>query len=120
LSFVTLAACATKLSVFETRMIAAAPRPSNCALAFVSVDMSTPSATAWETLGWIQFSDVGVQDPMAEENRALVRPRACAMGGTAVTLGASSVGQGVRPGETSSIVYAVLRPVGAAPAPTVF
>lgn len=103
-------------------MIHAPAREANCILESVQVDVTQTSFNqTWEVSGYIGLHDRKAQDPMDAQNRALVRPRACAMGGTsiAVTINAMATNQFGRQG--SSIMYMVLRPKAAAPPqPTAF
>jgi hypothetical protein len=40
----------------------------------------------WEILGYINISEKHVENPFSEKYRALVRPRACNMGGEAIAI----------------------------------
>jgi hypothetical protein len=69
-------------------MVAAPPRPENCDLQFLelTLEQTLPMSPAYEyeVLGHIVLGETGVQDPLQEKYRAIVRPRACSMGGEAV------------------------------------
>lgn len=75
----------------------------------------------WDVLGYITFTDKGSQDPLAEENRTLARPKACKMGGTSIAIAMNSTSTDQIGGRGSGITYMVLRPKSAEPAqPTSF
>jgi hypothetical protein len=117
-----LGACGPKNAITETQMVYAAPRTPDCQLQLVNVDFTAWSFNkTWEVLGYISFADDGSQDPMSPENRALARPRACRMGGTAIAIaGNATASPRMRP-TTSNISYMVLRPKSATSrAPTDF
>lgn len=101
-------------------MIVAPAHPPDCPLAFVQADISNPDFNvAWDVMGYVTLSDTGVLDPLAEDNRRMVRPRACAMGGTAIGVAIASANQTAM-GTGSGIVYIVLRPKSADPHQTTF
>ena len=103
-----LSACGPSVSVMTMRPSAA--RESGCSLDFVEVDMTRVEVDKeWTLLGYVTLSETGVQDPFSERYRAIVRPKACQLGGTAVALGMSSASQGMM-GAGSGTVYAVLKP----------
>jgi hypothetical protein len=82
------AACGPNVS--EMRLVAATPRAADCDLNFLQVTMADVAPGGkYEILGHVTLSEQGVQDPLKEEYRAVVRPRACAMGGEAVAILAS-------------------------------
>jgi len=110
-----------KAAITETRIVQAPPRAANCPLELVTVDMTSMTFNqTWETVGFVSLSDRGAQDPNAEENRSLVRPRACAMGGTSIAVAANSTNTTAF-GDGSALIYLILRPKPAAPpAPTAF
>lgn len=100
--------CGPKVS--EVRMVPAPGRDENCALEFVKVDLGALSSptSEWEMLGQIVLQEHGIQDPFAEKYRAIVRPRACAMGGEAVGIVLSATSETLTSsGSTTS--YGVLR-----------
>lgn len=114
------ASCAPNIS--ETRMVFAPARESNCALELIHVDMMSVSfQQQWDLLGHVTLGDTGPRpDPASEENRALVRPRACSMGGTAVAVVASTTNRTPLGKQGNALVYIVLRPKSAASAPSKF
>lgn len=115
-----LAACG-KESISETRMISGTPRGANCNLDLVHVDVTQFSFNStWDVLGYVTLLDKGTQDPAAPENREIVRPRACNMGGTAVAVAINGMSQNNLGQSGSGLVYMVLRPKTAAAAPTTF
>ncbi|HEY0254438.1 MAG TPA: hypothetical protein VGC41_23080, partial [Kofleriaceae bacterium] len=104
-------ACAPKVGTSEVRMIAAPPREASCKLEMVSVDITSIHFNQqWDVLGYVTFLDTGQQDPFAESNKQLVRPRACAMGGSAVAIGMQAMGANQMNQTGSGISYMVLRP----------
>ncbi|MBK7075121.1 MAG: hypothetical protein IPH44_22750 [Myxococcales bacterium] len=114
LFFVTglaLAACGPKAGISDVRMIHAPPREPNCQLEMIQIDPTTITVEQrWEILGYVTFSDAGTQDPFAKANRELLRPRACAMGGTAVGIAVNASAQNAVGAQGSAISYMVLRP----------
>ena len=115
-----LAACG-KAGINETRMISATPRADHCNLDLVQVDLTAVSFNStWDVLGYVTLADKGSQDPNAAENREIVRPRACNMGGTAVAVAVNSMSQNNLGQSGSGLVYMVLRPKAAAAAATTF
>ena len=120
LSVCLLAGCGP--SVSEVRMANYPPREDNCVLEFVKADMGQLSSNEgpWELIGQIVLQEEGTQDPFAEEYRAIVRPRACAMGGEAVTIVMNATSEGLVSSGTA-ISYGVLRKRRAEPsAPSTF
>jgi hypothetical protein len=103
-----LAGCGPNVS--EVRTVTAPPRESNCSLQFIKINMNELSAGTgeWEILGQIVLQEEGVRDPFAERYRAIVRPRACAMGGEAVAIVMSATSQGLTTSGTATS-YGVLR-----------
>lgn len=69
----------------------------------------------YDVLGYVFVRQLAAADPYAEENRRLERPRACELGGQAVSIAISATGFGST-GQASSTAYAVLREKNAAPA----
>ncbi len=111
---VGLLGCASGPRVTETRMVQSPPLPAGCKLELVTVDITAMSFNqTWEVLGYVSLLDSTAQDAAAEGNRALVRPRACAMGGTAIAVAMNSASQG-----GSGLVYMVLHPKPTAPSGT--
>lgn len=107
----SFAACGPKAGISETRMVHAPPRDANCKLELVQVDVTAVTFNQqWEVLGYVSFLDRGSQDPYAKENRELLRPRACAMGGTSVAIALNGMGQNSMGQQGSGVAYMVLRP----------
>ena len=116
-----LAACSPKAGITEVRMIHAAPRDEGCKLEMVEADITAMTFNQqWEVLGYVTFMDRGSQDPFSEENKALVRPRACAMGGTSVSIAMNATGTGAMNQQASGITYMVMRPKTWAQKPQAF
>lgn len=114
----------SKAGIGETRMVQVPPREPNFALELVTVDTTaTTFNQQWEVIGYVAMGDTSAQDPAAEENRAIVRPRACAMGGTSVAVAGNSTATGPLGNQGSALVYMILRPKpepAALPPPTAF
>jgi len=117
-----LAACGSKSAITETRMVHAPAREMSCPLELVQVDVTSSDFNKqWDVLGHVTLMGRGTQDPMAEENRSLVRGRACNMGGTAIGVAMNSTNTNQLGQQGSAISYMVLRPKATAPAaPTAF
>jgi hypothetical protein len=86
------------------------PRPENCELEFVKVDMGQLSGNQgpWELIGQIVLGEEGKQDPFDERYRAIVRPRACSMGGEAVGIVMNATTEAAFSSGTA-VSYGVLR-----------
>jgi len=116
-----LAACGPKAAISESRMAYAPSLPENCQLELVQVDITAVQFNQqWEVLGYVTLLDTKLQDPAAPENRALVRPRACAMGGSSVAVAMSSAATNQLGQQGSGVVYMVLRPKAWSQGPTKF
>jgi hypothetical protein len=116
-----LAAACGKAGITETRMISGAPRGAACDLSLIQVDITQVSFNStWDILGYVTLLDKGTQDPNAAENREIVRPRACNMGGTAVAVALNGMSRNNLGQSGSGLVYMVLRPKAAPSAPTAF
>jgi hypothetical protein len=114
-----LAACGPNIT--ETRMTFAPARTANCDLQLVQADVTAMDFNhRWDVLGYVSLQNNGLIDPAAPENRALVRPRACAMGGMAIAVAMNSTAQNVFGARGSALVYMVLRPKTWAQQPTQF
>lgn len=101
-------------SVAEVRLVNYPPRERNCSLDFVEVNMKklNENKGPWELIGHVILSQEGRQEPFDEKYKVIVRQRACAMGGQAVTIVANAVAEGVMSSGTT-ISYGVLRKRGA-------
>jgi hypothetical protein len=107
---VLLSACSPKAGISEVRMIHVAPREPGCKLEMVEADITSINFTQqWDVLGYITFADRGQQDPFSEENKQLVRPRACAMGGTSVAIAMNATNTNQLNQQGSGISYMVMR-----------
>jgi hypothetical protein len=97
-------------NVTEMRTVSAPARAEDCSLEFIKANMNELSSGTgeWEMLGQIVLQEEGVQDPFAERYRAIVRPRACAMGGEAVAIVMSATSEGLTT-SGSATSYGVLR-----------
>ena len=100
-------------AISEMRLIAAPAREPACSLEFLSLTMEqvSPGGTH-EIVGHVVLSETGVQDPFQPKYRDIVRPRACAMGGEAVTV-LNSVTSSSGMGSGSTTDYAIVRKRGA-------
>lgn len=117
----SIAACAPKAGMSEIRMISAAPREPNCKLEMVEVDITAVEFNQkWDVLGYVTMLDKGQQDPFSEENKKLVRPRACAMGGSSVAISINATNTNQFNQQGSGISYMVLRPKAWAQGPQTF
>lgn len=116
---VPLLGCVEMVSV-NRQMVVPSLAP-DCPLELVQADMMelSPMSTKWDYLGTVSVGANHGLDPSNEEYRALIRPKACELGGTAVALMQS--GNSSAMGTTSgSLIYAVLRPKSAPAAPAKF
>jgi hypothetical protein len=104
-------ASACVVAVSQTRMMAAPSRAPDCGLQLVQADMMelSPMGTKWDVLGMVTVGANRASDPNDPKIRALIRPKACELGGTAVALMQSTNAQSLM-GTGSGIVFAVLRP----------
>jgi hypothetical protein len=102
-----LAACGPNVS--EVRSASYPPREENCSLEFLKLDNQTMSGQGpWEVIGQVILMEQGKQDPFAEERKAIVRPRACKMGGEAVAIMLNATSETLL-SSGSTLSYAVLR-----------
>ena len=103
-----LSACGPSVSITRTKPMTA--RPADCPLEYVDVAFERITVDKeWTLVGYVTLSETGVQDPFAERYRAIVRPKACELGGTAVTMAMSTSNQATM-GSGSGTIYAVLVP----------
>ena len=63
--------------------------------------------SAWQLIGNVMLGDSGTQDPFSDRNKAIVRQRACNMGGEAVAIMMSATSEGLV--NNGSINYAILK-----------
>jgi hypothetical protein len=92
-----------------TRMMPAPARELSCALQFVQASIFDLSPLGkYDILGYVTVQQLAVADPFAEENRRIVRPKACELGGQFVALMLSSTSMGID-SDASVTAYAVLR-----------
>jgi hypothetical protein len=119
-----LASCGPQIS--ETRTVSYPAREASCSLEFVQIDNMTAYTLytdgKWQVIGQIILSEGGIADPFSERYRAIVRPRACAMGGEAVAILVAGTNQTVV-SSGSMTSYAVLHhppPPGQAAPPKTF
>ena len=114
-------------AVGVTQTVIRPAKSENCKLDLVSVTSTEmqpgaafgPNGT-YEMIGVISIGAKEGTDPMSEEIRSLVRPRACSIGGDVVTLLASGTGGNRRGFAQQNIVYTVWATrseEGAAPTP---
>jgi hypothetical protein len=101
-------------AVGETRTVIRPAKSEDCKLELVSVTSAQMQSGAgfgsggtYEMIGVISIGAEEGTDPMSEEIRRLVRPRACSMGGDVVTLLASGTGANRRGFAQQNIVYTV-------------
>jgi hypothetical protein len=114
-----LGACSPAIT--ETRMIQAQWREPSCPLELVQVDITAMSFNqTWDVLGYITLHEAKAPDPVSEENRKLVRPRACAMGGTSIAVAINSTSTSPAGQQGGGLVYMVLRPKEALATPSAF
>lgn len=92
--FAALAACGSpKPAVSEVRMVMLPARPADCSLELVSVQAEDMAPSGrfgaggeYQMIGAVTLGLAQGTEVMSEPVRALVRPRACAMGGEVVSL----------------------------------
>lgn len=112
-----LLGCGPKSDIVETTMVHAPARAPDCRLELVQADPTSMAFNQrWEVLGYISLGDRGRQDPTSAENRAIVRPRACAMGGTSIAVALSATSTNVYGSENTSLMYMVMRKKPTGPA----
>jgi hypothetical protein len=103
LSLLALFGCGPRVD--QLRLAWASPRAPDCAIEFLELGIADVAPTGtWEILAHVTVSDHGDRDPVGLELRDLVRPRACALGGEAITILAESTGR------AGVVDYLVLRP----------
>lgn len=111
LLFLFITGCSTT-RVSDSRVLFLEAREPNCALDFRQLDIQELSPMGeWDVVGYVTISEAGDARPGSEEHRKIVRPRACAMGGTAIAIMQSTTSSAPAALQTSSgIIYAVIRP----------
>lgn len=116
-----IAACAPAVTV--SRMAYAPARPPGCNLEVINGAMQNPAMlmmpnSPYEMLGVIATGQRGTVDPFAPEMLAIVGPRACELGGDAISLMMSAQGAGAMGmGASTGTGYVVLRKRTASAAP---
>lgn len=105
LSLAGLAGCGPSTSVTTMKTMPA--RADDCSLKFVDIDFSRLNVDKeWTVVGYVTIGDDAEgEDPLSGKYRDLVRPRACELGGEAVTLATGAANQ-----YGSATNYAVLIP----------
>jgi hypothetical protein len=95
--------------ISERRLGFYPPREPRCALEFVQADPRTLGPGGpWEVVGYVTVDEKHVGDPYSERYREIVRPRACRMGGEAVTI-LQAASRESRHGSGTGITWGVLR-----------
>jgi hypothetical protein len=117
LAFLTLASVVALLgcgpAIVEHRLGMYPPRDANCTIAVLNGAMQDPSmwaapSSGYLLVGTIALGERGSVDPFSESHVEIIRPRACKMGGDAISLmmsSQSSAGFGTGTGTA----YAVLK-----------
>jgi hypothetical protein len=97
-------------TVSEMRAIAAPARESTCDLEFLNltIEQLSPMGGTHEIVGHVVLAETGIQDPFQPKYRDVVRPRACAMGGEAVTILNAATSSSMM-GSGSMTDYAIVR-----------
>jgi hypothetical protein len=116
---VGLSACVEMVTMNRAMLVPS--RDAQCQLELVQADMMelSPMSTKWDYLGTISIGANHNLDPMSEQARTVIRPKACELGGTAVALMQSSNSAAMM-GSSGALIYAVLRPKEAPAAPGKF
>jgi len=123
----TAVGCAPAIA--EDRLGYFPPRHQDCAITVVNGAMQNPMLWAapsseYEMVGTITLHESSTADPFSEEHLKTIRPRACKMGGEALSLMSSTHStNGFGFGTGTGTSFAVLRrragaAPGAAPTPT--
>lgn len=103
---VLCAACGPTIS--ENRITFLPAREQNCQLEFIQ---DKPWETnAWEVIGIVSIAPSGA-DPLSSSNKAIVRSRACSMGGEAVGIAAAGSAMNMVASATGSSYYVLHRPI---------
>jgi hypothetical protein len=81
-------------NISETRMAYFPPKAEGCNLEVINKALASGENFAlpdspYEIVGMIGLGENGTQDPFSDRYMAIVRPRACKMGGDAISLMAS-------------------------------
>ena len=105
--FVLLLAAGCTQNISETRMKSFPPHAKDCELQVLSGMPYGGESAVWDLAGVVTVGDLGSPDPFSVENKKIVRPRACAMGGEALSIMASQNSTAVASG--SSVSYMVWR-----------
>jgi len=93
----------------EARLASYPPRSDNCELDFVDATRAEMSPGGkWRVVGFVSVDGLGKVDPFSAQNKELVRPRICRLGGVAVARAADGM-DGAPATTPSAITYAALR-----------
>jgi hypothetical protein len=111
-------------AIKETRLGFYPAREPACTLEYVQWDPRILQANGpWEILGYLEIDEKNPADPFSPKYRSIVRPRACHMGGEAVSL-VQSASRDARFGSGAGSTWAVMRhrqmPGAPPPPPTAF
>jgi hypothetical protein len=102
-----ITACGPTFS--QARLASYPPRSDNCELDFVDATRADMSPGGkWRVIGYVSIEGLGKVDPMSPQNKELVRPRICQLGGVAVAVAPAGM-EGTPTTSGSAITYAALR-----------
>jgi hypothetical protein len=113
-----LAGCTT---VQVSRMKVVPPREQDCELEFIKEDITEfMNSGKWELVGTVGLGEIGNVDPFSERYRAIVREKACGIGGEAVALMSSNASAAGPFSSGTGTGFAVLRRPRASEPPSKF
>lgn len=117
---VLLGACGPNIS--ETKMAYFPPRAETCNVEVVNGALASGANFAlpdspYEIVGMIGLGENGTQDPFSDRYMAIVRPRACKMGGDAISLMASQTSNASITNATGTAYVVLHKRVEAAKSP---
>lgn len=93
----------------QARLASYPPRSDNCELDFVDATRADMSPGGkWRVVGYVSVEGLGKVDPLSPQNRSLLQPRICQLGGVAAALAPSGM-PGAPSTAGTAITYAALR-----------
>jgi len=93
----------------ETRLMPYPPRSADCELDFIDATRADMSVGGkWHIVGYVSVDGIDRKNPMSPQNRSLVQPRLCELGGVAAAV--APVGMPGTPITSgTAVTYAALR-----------
>jgi hypothetical protein len=102
-----LTACGPTFS--QARLASYPPRSENCELDFIDASRADMSPGGkWRVVGYLSVEGADKANPLSPQNRALIHPRICQLGGVATAVAPDGM-PGMPATSGPTLTYAVLR-----------